>query len=236
MALLTNVPDLRAKPMRDTIYEHLRKAIVRGELQADITFTDGEIAEEFGVSRTPVREAVQKLEADGYIERVPMKGNRVCGVSPYELAHALAIRKAIETLAVRYSALRIIEEELDGLNALLKQADAIFSEFDGEDLLERFFPIVKQFNHIAFEACKSTSLTTLIWTQRELFDRYRVMRIILPNRIHKSLARRKKLYEAFCAHDPDQACAIWTDHLNESFTIWRDKSGYGEELEGFRFF
>ena len=236
MPLLKNVPDLRTKPMRDIIYEHLRKAIVRGELKADSTFTDGEIAEEFGVSRTPVREAVQKLEADGYIERVPMKGNRVCGISPYELAHSMAIRKALETLAVRYAALRITADELLRLEELLAQADSVFTQYIGDELLERFFPIVKSFNHTVFEACRSTSLSAIIWAQREIFDRYRVMRIILPNRIHKSLSRRKDLYAALRDGDPDRACAVWTDHLNESFTIWRDKPGYGKELEGFTFF
>ena len=93
--------------MREIIYEHLRKAIVYGELKADAMFTDAEIAEEFGVSRTPAREALQKLESNGYIQRITMKGNRVLGISPYELAHSFTIRKALETLAFKYSAIRI---------------------------------------------------------------------------------------------------------------------------------
>jgi DNA-binding FadR family transcriptional regulator len=148
----------------------------------------------------------------------------------------MAIRKALETLAVRYAALRITADELLRLEELLAQADSVFTQYIGDELLERFFPIVKSFNHTVFEACRSTSLTAIIWAQREIFDRYRVMRIILPNRIHKSLSRRKDLYAALRDGDPDRACAVWTDHLNESFTIWRDKSGYGKELEGFTFF
>ena len=105
MGLLKDIPELRTPPIRDIIYERLRKAIVQGELKADSYFNDHEISEEFGVSRTPIREAVQKLESDGYIERVPMKGYRVCGLSTHELAHCFSIRKALETLAVRYSAL-----------------------------------------------------------------------------------------------------------------------------------
>ena len=236
MPLLKNVPELRTKPMRDVIYEHLRKAIIRGELKADATFTDGEIADEYGVSRTPVREAVQKLEAEGYIERVPMRGNRICSVSPYELANSFAIRKALETLAVRYAAVRIADEELDRMHTLLTEADAAFAEYAGDELLDRFFPIVKKFNKITFEACGSERLAELVWAQREVFDRYMVMRIILPNRINKSLSRRKLLYEALAAHDPERAAAVWTEHLDESFDIWREKSGYAKELEDFQFF
>lgn len=236
MPLLKNVPDIHTKPLREIIYEHLRKAILRGELKTGSTFTDAEAAQDFGVSRTPVREAVQKLEAEGFIERIPMKGNRVLGISPYELAHCLAVRKAIETLAVRYTALRITAGELEQLRNLLEQADRVFAEHSGEELPERFLPIVKSFNQVVFEACRSKILTTLIWTQREVFDRYRVMRITLPNRLHKSLARRKELYWAFVARDHEKACAVWTEHLNESFAIWREKSGFEKDLEDFMFF
>ncbi|HQL84895.1 MAG TPA: GntR family transcriptional regulator, partial [Rectinema sp.] len=82
MSLLQEVPDLHIQPMREVIYERLRKAIVLGELQPDSYFTDADIAHEFGVSRTPAREALQKLESNGYIERVPKKGNRILGISP----------------------------------------------------------------------------------------------------------------------------------------------------------
>lgn len=235
MKLLKNIPVLRTKPMRDIIYDHLRKAIVRGELKADSTFTDGEIAKEYGVSRTPVREAVQKLEAEGYIERVSMKGNRVCSVSPYELANSLVIRKTLETLAVRYAALRITEEELRTLEKLLTEADEVFAAFSGDDLLERFFPIVKNFNKIVFEACRSERLTEFIWILRELFDRFMVMRIVLPERTSKSLSRRRALYEALASRKPDKAAAIWAEHLEESFVIWREKSGHAEELKDFQF-
>ena len=235
MRLLKNIPVLNKKPMRDIIYDHLRKAIVRGELKADSAFTDSEIAKEFGVSRTPVREAVQRLEAEGYIERVPMKGNRVCSVSPFELANSLATRKALETLALRYAALRITAEELASLEKLLAEADKVFAEFSGEELLDRFFPIVKKFNKIVFEACRSERLTEFIWILRELFDRFTVMRIVLPERTHKSLLRRKKLYAALAARSPDEAAAVWAEHLEESFVIWREKSGYSEELADFKF-
>lgn len=236
MAILKNIPKLRSKPMRDLIYEHLRKAVILGDLKPGATFTDAEIAAEYGVSRTPVREAVQKLEAEGYIERVPMRGNRVSSVSPYELANTFAIRKALETLAVRYSALRISDAALDEIEALLSRADAVFSEFSGDEMLERFFPIVKEYNKIVFEGCGSKRLTDLVFAQREIFDRYMVMRTILPNRPEKSLSRRKALYLALRGRDPERAAEIWTEHLNESFVIWREKSGNADKLSDFPFF
>ena len=236
MSLLKDVPDLRAQPMREVIYEHLRKAIARNELKPDEFFTDAEIAEEFGVSRTPAREALQKLESNGYIERVPMKGNRVLGISPYELAHSFSIRKALETLAVRYSALRITGEELAEMEEILRDLDEVRDTLKGDKLLESLFPLIKRYNELAFDACKSSRITEAVWAQRDIFDRYRVMRVVLPNRVERSISRRRELYEAFLAHDPDRARVIWAEHLDESFVIWREKSGYAEQLKDFDFF
>ena len=222
--------------MREVIYEHLRKAIVYGELKADTTFTDQEIADEFGVSRTPAREALQKLESNGYIERVPMKGNRVLGISPYELAHSFTIRKALETLALKYSALRITEAELFEMGDVLDQLDKIRATMSGERLLESLFPLIKRYNEIAFGACKSARILESVWAQREIFDRYRVMRLVLPNRVERSIQRRRDVYNAFLAHDPKLASEVWAEHLDESFVIWREKSGYAEQLKDFIFF
>jgi DNA-binding GntR family transcriptional regulator len=237
VAFLKDVPDLRAQPMREIIYEHLRKAIVYGELKADTYFTDQEIADEFGVSRTPAREALQKLESNGYIERVPMKGNRVCGLTAYELAHSFSIRKALETLAIKYSAIRITDDELARMSDILDDLDALYKGGLPKDrMLEELFPLIKKYNELAFGACKSQRIIESVWAQREIFDRYRVMRLVLPNRIDRSIARRRALYEAFRAHDADTACSVWAAHLDESFTIWREKSGFAKELEGFHFF
>jgi len=167
---------------------------------------------------------------------VSMWGNRVLGLSPRELAHALAIRKALEPLALRYSALRISEADLVRLGEILDRLEALIASKIGEDLLEELFPLVKEYNRIAFDACGSEHMEGLVYAQREIFDRYGVMRVVLPNRVDRSVSRRRQLWEAFRARDPGRAASIWAEHLDESFEIWRDKSGFGEELKDFPFF
>ncbi len=142
------------------------------------------------MSRTPAREALQKLESGGYIERISMKGNRVCGLSARELAHCFAIRKAVETLAVQYSATRIAAPELAALKNTLDRIEEANATLDGDQLLERLFPLVKRFNEIVFGACGSAKLLEQVWAQREIFDRYRVMRIVLPEHLERSVMHR----------------------------------------------
>jgi DNA-binding GntR family transcriptional regulator len=233
MGILMGIPDIRAQPMRELIFERLKKAIMGGELAVGALFTDAEIAEEFRVSRTPAREALQKLENNGYIERVPMKGNRVRGLSAYELAHCFAIRKAIETLALRYAATRIAETAIAELESLLGQIEEIRSSLSGDALLERYFPLVKRFNEVAFGACGSEKILESVWAQREIFDRYRVMRLVLPEHMDQSVFHRKELCGAFRRRDTEKARSVWAENLDESFAIWRKKSGFEDQLKDF---
>ncbi len=156
-----------------------------------------------------------------------MKGNRVLGISPYELAHSFTIRKALETLAVKYSALRATEDELAQMADVLNQLDKAYASMSGDKLLETLFPLIKQFNEIAFAACKSSRILEGVWAQREIFDRYRVMRLVLPNRIDRSI-KRVTLSTMPSRHTTRACQRIWSEHLDESFSIWREKSGFAE--------
>ena len=128
------------------------------------------------------------------------------------------------------------EEQLGELEDTLRLADQAFATLKGDKLLDEIMPLVKRFNETTFNSCGSERLTELVWSLREVFDRYRVMRVVLPNHVELSLSRRRALYEAFRARDPDKAAEIWGAHLDESFGIWREKSGRAEELKDFRFF
>ena len=76
MPLLKDLPEMPSKPLREIIYDHLRRAIIHGDLQSDTWFTDMDIAAEMGVSRTPVRDAVQKLERDCLLYTSPSPRDR----------------------------------------------------------------------------------------------------------------------------------------------------------------
>lgn len=228
MALLTDVPLIRTKPIRDTVYEQLREAIVKGTMTPGTFFTDSQIADELKISRTPVREAVQKLEAEGLIERSPMKGNKVTGVDPTDVAHIFAIRKALESLAVRYVAISRTEGELAVMRGVLDQAEKVFAQYAGEARADGYVPLVSRFNRAMFDASHVKRLTDLIWSHRELLDRFRVIRAVIVRRLEESLETREQMYQYFLRHDADQAGKLWASHIDGSYRIWVDVSGYGD--------
>ncbi len=220
MPLLTNVPKIKFKPVREVVYEYLRDAIVGGHLMPGTQFTDSQIAGEFHVSRTPVREAVQKLEAEGLIKRTPMKGNVVTGLSPLELVQIFAIRKALESEAVQYAAFLRTHQDLEAMRSALDEAQQVFRTLPEEQCQEAYIPLAARFNRALFDAAHSSRLTDLIWIHRELLDRYRLLRAVASRRPIESLQIREQLYSLIEAQDSEAAGALWARHIDGSYRIW----------------
>ena len=100
----------------DKLASQLHARVLSGELPSGTRLRQEALAEEFGVSRTPVREALQKLEAGGLVELQPHRGAVVRGLSPREIRDAYEVRAALEALAARLAAERITREQLERLN------------------------------------------------------------------------------------------------------------------------
>src|SRR5919202_4680398 len=100
---------------RDEVYARLRAAIVTAELEPGRQLSENEVAGRFGVSRTPVREALVRLRDDRLVEIVPQLGTFVSPISTRAVADAQFIREALECAAVRAAAARVTAEDIDGL-------------------------------------------------------------------------------------------------------------------------
>ncbi len=205
------------KSYREVIYDYLRKAIIKGELPSGAQITDSDLAERFGVSRMPVREALRKLEAEGLIERKPGKGTVVTGITREEIAHIFAIRKAIEGLAVRYAARKISADELAALRDVVREAAGIRTRLPGDGLADALIPLAARFNRILIDACRIPRLIALIWTHRDYLQQFSVVRVIISARLWKSFETRERLLGLLESRDEDASCALWQEHLDASF-------------------
>ena len=104
------------------VYHQLREAIVDGTFSADTPLTETTLAAQFSVSRTPIREALRRLEQDGLVERGP-RGMQVRGRSPEEILEIYEIRVILETAAIRRAATRLTPLQLAAARALLDHAE-----------------------------------------------------------------------------------------------------------------
>ena len=115
-------------PLRDIVFKSLSEAIILGDLKPGERLMETKLADELGVSRTPVREAIRKLELEGLVVMTPRKGAEVADINLQDLKEVLEIRKALETLAVQLACKNASEEDVqklkDANNAILKAVKA----------------------------------------------------------------------------------------------------------------
>ena len=111
-------------PLRDVVFKTLRQAILKGELEPGERLMEIQLAERLGVSRTPIREAIRKLELEGLVLMIPRKGAEVARISENNLRDVLEVRRTLEELAVDLACQRMTEDELEEL----KKSQELFAQ------------------------------------------------------------------------------------------------------------
>ena len=138
--------DLR--PTRDIVFDLLRKAILNGKLISGERIMETSIAQELNISRTPVREAFRKLEAEGLIEYYPKKGSIVKGITKDDIIEIYEMREVLEGLATRLACKYIKDDEIRDLKDTLKQMEIA----DKNKEYDLFFSIHDKYNTIIIDA------------------------------------------------------------------------------------
>ena len=100
-------------PLRDVVFNTLRRAILKGELKPGERLMEIALADKLGVSRTPIREAIRKLELEGLVVMAPRKGAKVASITERDLNDVLEVRKGMEVLAISLACERITKEEME---------------------------------------------------------------------------------------------------------------------------
>ena len=108
-------------PLRDVVFQTLRKGILTGELKPGERLLEIHLADKLGVSRTPIREAIRKLELEGLVTMIPRKGAEVANITEKSLRDVLEVRRALDVLSVELACDRMTEDELIRLQAACEQ-------------------------------------------------------------------------------------------------------------------
>lgn len=169
MTMLDTFDPGSIKPIRDMIYDRLREAVFNGELKPGDRLVESELGDRMNVSRTPVREALRKLEMEGIVEYLPRKGVVVKGFSREDIIEIYSIRQALEVMATLVAAERITPKELAFLRACLDSAEHHMA--CGDD--EAVFKDHQEFTDALIASSKMPRLIQLIGTYREYLHRFR---------------------------------------------------------------
>ncbi len=169
-------------PLRDVVFKTLRQAILTGELKPGERLMEIHLANQLGVSRTPIREAIRMLELEGLVTMVPRKGAEVSRISKQDISDVLEVRGALDTLAVRLACERITPEEI----TRLEEAGKAFVQAVGRGVLTDVAQADVEFHDIIVEASKNKRLVQMVNNLAERVYRYRLEYIKDVNS-HKSL-------------------------------------------------
>ena len=157
-------------PLRDVVFQTLRNAILKGELKPGERLMEIQLAQKLGVSRTPVREALRKLELEGLVIMIPRRGAIVADITIQDLNDVLEVRLGLEELAVRFACERITDEEIKALGLAVKEFE---KKMSNNELSAQAEADVK-FHEIIYGATHNQRLVQIINNIREQMYRYRI--------------------------------------------------------------
>lgn len=203
------------KPLRDVVFETLRDAIITQVLKPGERLMEIQLADELGVSRTPVREAIRKLELEGLVVMVPRKGAYVAGVSMKDIHEVYEVRAALEMLAVSLAAERITEEELDALERQVLRESEAEAEQD-ENTLDNIIYIDSTFHDIIYQAAHNQRLVQFVNILQEQLQRFRAASLSRPGRSKTALLEHKQIVEALAERNGELAMKLAKEHIENA--------------------
>lgn len=197
------------KPLRETVFEAVRDAIISGVLSPGERLMEVQLAEEMGVSRTPVREAIRKLETEGFIAMMPHKGAYVAGISAKDILDVFEVRAALEALAARLAAARITEEELDKLRGAITKTDNMQN-------IEAVVASDTGFHNIIYQASRNEKLMQFIAHLKEQMKRFRTTSLAMPGRTEIASQEHEQIMKALADRNADLAADLSRQHIEKA--------------------
>lgn len=200
------------QPLREVVCETLRDAVRRGVLKPGERLMEIQLAEELGVSRTPVREAIRKLEMEGYVIMMPRRGTYIADLSIRDINEVFEIRTSLESLASALAADRITEDELEKLQRLLVQIGTHIKSGDMESIVRTD----TEFHDLLYQASRNTRLVGIISNLREQLTRFRTTSMSFPGRLKATLEEHRKIVEAIAQGDEKAARKAAEHHMEKA--------------------
>ena len=198
-------------PLRDVVFNTLRSAILTGKLEPGERLMEIALANKLGVSRTPIREAIRKLELEGLVIMTPRKGAEVARITEKDLQDVLEVRESLENLATELACERITGEEIEDLkikNEAFREAvekgKADFSELAELDVA---------FHDVIFNASKNSRLIQILSNLREQMYRYRLEYLKNPEYDNLLVKEHDLITDAVINKDKDKVRNVMDRHI-----------------------
>ncbi len=206
------------KPLGEVVFEYLRNAILAGELKPGERLMEVTIADQLGVSRTPVREAIRKLEKESFVIMIPRKGAYVADLTKKDIMEVLEIRKELEGFAAALAAERMTLTEKESLGRIVERFNESLINMDKKSMIESD----NEFHSAIFEATKNQRLINIIYDLHDQFQRFRLIYFNEFNNFKEIQASHNRIFDAIIKQDGKNARLEAENHV-ESIKILVNK-------------
>ncbi len=197
-------------PLRDVVFNTLRKAILTGELKPGERLMEIHLANKLGVSRTPIREAIRKLELEGLVTMIPRRGAEVAQITEKSLKDVLEVRRALDALCAELACTRITDAEMDHL----KEACAEFEKATQQKDVAVIAKADVALHDIIVAATGNQRLVQLVNNLAEQMYRYRFEYIKDKSQHEKLIEEHRIIYESILNKNCEAAARAAKLHID----------------------
>lgn len=200
------------KSLVTTLYESIQRDILSGAYKQYEQIVEQNICDEYSVSRTPVREALRRLESDGLIESIPNRGYYVKGITKDAADDMLILRKILEVQCVRWAIERITEDEMEHLTELYEYMKYYTHKND----IERALTVNSKFHNLIYKASKNEILEKNLNLISKYLIYMKPSNIYTPGYATKVFKEHEAIYQAFLTKDISAGVLAMDVHMTGS--------------------
>jgi DNA-binding GntR family transcriptional regulator len=210
---LGTMPD--RKSLGDQVFENLKQAIIRGDVAPGDRLVESRIAGVLDISRTPVREAIHKLEREGLLRKLPHGGFTVVHLSREDIEETFGIRCVLEGYAARLAAFNHTAEDLIPLEEKIREFQACLAK----GRLEELPRINTEFHNLLYALSRSPKLIKLLNDLRDQIFRFRRILLKIDDMGRTSNEDHRNMLEAIRQRDPDRVEKLVKEHIERGMKI-----------------
>ena len=197
-------------PLRDVVFNTLRQAILTGELKPGERLMEIHLANRLGVSRTPIREAIRKLELEGLVTMIPRRGAEVAQITEKSMSDVLEVRRAMDALCAELACERISDEEIKDLKAACDNFERAVRSKDAKKIAQADVEL----HDIIVKATGNSRLVQLINNLSEQMYRYRYEYIKDASQHSRLIEEHRIIYESIVRKDKVTASQAAKMHID----------------------
>lgn len=220
---MNTLTPLEETPSLDKLaYEKIKEAILTFQFLPNQALVEGELAIQLGISKTPVRDALLRLEKEGLVIRIPYKGTHVSDINNQDMENIFMIRIALEGLAIQLATEKLTEEDFRRMDELIVQHEESLARRD----VANVSIINSIFHNVIINRCDNPLLEQMLHNLDDHLKRYRLLSISQWTRTEKSVPEHRTILENLRARNPQGAETAMRVHLQSAM-----QDLYGQDYE-----